>query len=79
MFLRFKPGVTIDRGTFGKVTVVRVVSGGLEPVFEFNLHKVEPINSFIDSLLNIILISYSLELKAKHRCLILVTGGLSLL
>ena len=37
---RFKTGVVVWRGTFGKVTVERSVSGGLEPIFEFNLHKV---------------------------------------
>ena len=39
-FLRFKLDVKINRGTFGKVTVERVISGGTEPIFEFNLQKV---------------------------------------
>ena len=37
---RFKTGVVVGRGTFGKVTVERSVAGGLEAIFEFNLHKV---------------------------------------
>ena len=40
VFLRFKLDVKINRGTFGKVTVERVISGGTEPIFEFNLQKV---------------------------------------
>lgn len=39
--------MTIDRGTFGKVTVERVGRGGLEPVFEFNLQKVNSVRVVI--------------------------------
>lgn len=43
---RFKTDVVIARGTFGKVIVERLVTGGtgLEPIFEFNLHKVYPLS-----------------------------------
>ncbi|KAK7794660.1 hypothetical protein R5R35_003778 [Gryllus longicercus] len=36
---RFKPDVNVDRGTFGKVIVERIVTGSKDPLFEFNLHK----------------------------------------
>ena len=44
--IRFKADVA--RGTFGKVTVERLVTGGsgIEPIFEFNLHKVRPLFHF---------------------------------
>ncbi|XP_067005176.1 uncharacterized protein [Anabrus simplex] len=36
---RFKPNVNVERGTFGKVIVERIVTSGKDPLFEFNLHK----------------------------------------
>ncbi|KAJ9591244.1 hypothetical protein L9F63_002209, partial [Diploptera punctata] len=36
---KFKRDVNVDRGTFGKVIVERIVTGGKDPLFEFNLHK----------------------------------------
>jgi len=76
---RFKTGVVVGRGTFGKVTVERSVAGGLEAIFEFNLHKVSwhfyLICSFATNFISALFFFFRQATKMKLQCPTVATDG----